>query len=83
MMMAALNVYGARRTEREFPPRGRFLAMGGVRLHFLDEGSDRPVILLHGNGATGEDFRLSGLLDLLAARRYRAIAFDPHCACRL
>ena len=65
----------ARRAEREHPPIGRFLEVDGVRLHYLDRGEGRPVVLLHGNGSMIEDLALSGLLELAAAR-YRVVAFD-------
>lgn len=46
-----------------------------MRLHYIDRGAGRPVVLLHGNGATTEDYAISGVLDL-AARNHRVIAFD-------
>jgi pimeloyl-ACP methyl ester carboxylesterase len=67
-----------RRAEREFPPRGRFVTVNGVRLHFTVHGrDDRPqtVVLLHGNASLGEDFDISGLT-AMAAERYRVIVFD-------
>lgn len=73
--MALANHLAARRAERRHGPRGRFITVGGVRLHYLDEGQGQPVILLHGNGALAEDFRVSGVLGGLA-RRHRVIAFD-------
>ena len=73
--MAAYNVYRARKTEREHPPTGRFVTVNGVRLHYLERGEGSPVVLLHGNVVTAEDFRTSGALDLLA-KRHRVIGFD-------
>jgi pimeloyl-ACP methyl ester carboxylesterase len=72
---AVFNVYQARRVERRNPPRGRFIEVDGVRLHYLDQGEGPPVVLLHGNIVTAEDFAYSGLLDL-AAEHHRVIAFD-------
>ena len=40
-----------------------------------EKGEGPPVVLLHGNVVTAEDFQTSGVLDLLA-RRHRVIAFD-------
>ena len=65
----------ARRAESDHPPRGRFVTAAGVRLHYVEQGSGRPVVFLHGNGSTLEDLLISGVVDQ-AARRYRAIAFD-------
>ena len=73
--MIAYNLYRARAAEREHPPTGRFVTVDGVRLHYIDRGEGPPVVLLHGNVVTAEDFQTSGLLDLLA-RRHRVIAFD-------
>ena len=72
---ALANHAVARRTERRHPPRGRFLEVDGVRLHLTERGSGPAVVLLHGNGATAQDFEASGLVDRLAAH-HRVIAFD-------
>jgi pimeloyl-ACP methyl ester carboxylesterase len=68
----------ARRAEREHPPRGRFVGAGGVRLHYLEAGGGDgtpPVVLIHGNAVTAEDWIASGVFDRVAARR-RVVAFD-------
>ena len=65
----------AHRAERAHPPMGRFLEIDGVRVHYLDHGQGRPVVLLHGNLTMIEELALSGLLDL-ASRHYRVIAID-------
>ena len=74
--LAAWNLHRARQAELRHPPAGRFVTVDGVRLHVLEKGDGRPVVLLHGNGVTAEDFRLSGVFDLAAARQYRVLAFD-------
>src|SRR5439155_17056028 len=74
--MALWNTYRARKVEREHPPRGRFVAVDGTRLHYLEKGGGRPVVFLHGNVVTAEDCGLSGLLDLASERQYHVIAFD-------
>jgi pimeloyl-ACP methyl ester carboxylesterase len=73
--IATLNRHLAKRAERKNPPRGRFLRVGGVRLHYVERGEGDPVVLLHGNGSMIEDFECSGLVDLVA-RDYRVIVFD-------
>ena len=73
--MTAYNIYRARKSEREHPPTGSFVTVDGVRLHYIEKGEGPTVVLLHGNVVTAEDFRTSGVLDLLA-RRHRVIAFD-------
>ncbi len=79
---ALYNAYRARRAEREHPPAGRFLDVDGVRLHYLERGEGQgggegpPVVLIHGNVVTAEDWALSGVLDRVAARGHRVVAFD-------
>jgi pimeloyl-ACP methyl ester carboxylesterase len=76
LAVAALaNIAVARRSERVHPPRGKFVTIEGVRLHYLEGGSGPAVVLLHGNGATAEDWQLSGVIDALA-HKHRVIAFD-------
>lgn len=72
---ALINAALARRAERRNPPRGAFLDVDGVRLHYIERGSGPPVVLLHGNQTMAEDFAISGVFDLLA-QRHRVIAFD-------
>jgi hypothetical protein len=51
------------RAERAFPPKGRFVVVDGVRLHFTVYGRDdaaQTVVLLHGNGTMAEEFDISG-----------------------
>ena len=72
---AVYNTYRARRVERQHPPLGRFVDVDGVRLHYLERGEGPPVVLLHGNVVTAEDWVLSGVLDRVA-ERHRVIAFD-------
>jgi pimeloyl-ACP methyl ester carboxylesterase len=73
--MALANRHLAKKAERENPPAGRFMTVNGVRLHYVDQGSGTPLVLLHGNGSMIQDFQSSGLIDL-AAKKYRVIAFD-------
>lgn len=72
---ALVNHQLARGAERRNPPRGRFLEIDGVRLHYVERGTGEPLVLLHGNGSMIQDFESSGLLDE-AAKTYRVIAFD-------
>lgn len=77
--LALLNNRRAREAERRSPAEGRFIAVGGVRLHYLDRGTGAPIVLLHGNGAMAADFEAAGLIDRLASS-HRVLAFDrPGC----
>src|SRR5207237_6296984 len=53
----------------------RFINIEGVQLHVVEKGQGRPLLLLHGNGSSVEDFTTSGILDMAAAK-YRVLAFD-------
>jgi pimeloyl-ACP methyl ester carboxylesterase len=77
-LMAAAAVVNRRladKAQRDNPPQGRFIDIDGVRLHYVERGSGRPLVLLHGNGSMIQDFESSGLIDL-AAKDYRVIVFD-------
>ncbi len=72
---ALVNRQLAANAEQENPPRGGFLEIDGVRLHYLERGAGDVLVLLHGNGSMIADFETSGLLQL-ASQTYRVIAFD-------
>jgi pimeloyl-ACP methyl ester carboxylesterase len=72
---ALVNRHFAKKAEREHPPKGRFLEIDGVRLHYVERGQGEPLVLLHGNGSMIQDFESSGLIEM-AAQKYRVIAFD-------
>jgi pimeloyl-ACP methyl ester carboxylesterase len=72
---ALLNRWFAQKAEQRNPPKGRFIMVEGVHLHYVERGTGTPLVLLHGNGSMIEDFQSSGLIDL-AAKKYRVIAFD-------
>jgi pimeloyl-ACP methyl ester carboxylesterase len=65
----------AAQAECEYLPRGKFLTVDGVRLHYVEKGNGPPVVFLHGNGAMIEDMLISGVVDH-AASAYRTIVFD-------
>ncbi len=73
--LAVVNTAAARRAERRHPPEGRFIDVDGVRLHYTDRGGGRPVVLIHGNATSGQDFDTSGVAEVLV-RTNRVIIFD-------
>jgi len=78
MALAASAAFVRARTadaERAHPPRGHFITVDGVRLHYTDDGQGPPVVVFHGLGSMVEELALSGLLRE-AAKRHRVIAFD-------
>lgn len=72
---ALFNTWRSRKAEREHPPSGRFVTVDGVRLHYIERGEGTPVVLLHGNIVTAEDYVWSGVFHRLAAN-HRVIAID-------
>jgi pimeloyl-ACP methyl ester carboxylesterase len=73
--MALYNTYRARKEEHDHPPAGRFITVDGVRLHYLEKGEGPPVVLIHGNVVTAQDWVMSGIVDQLA-QHHRVIAID-------
>jgi pimeloyl-ACP methyl ester carboxylesterase len=51
-----------------------FVTAGKTKLHYIERGQGRPVVMIHGNAGDLHDFEL-GTFDLLA-RNYHAIALD-------
>jgi pimeloyl-ACP methyl ester carboxylesterase len=72
---AFLNRQLAKKAQRDNPPVGKFLDVDGVRLHYVERGAGRPLVLFHGNGSMIQDFESSGLIEL-ASKNYRVIVFD-------
>lgn len=73
--MAAIVKYKTKQVEQEHPPHGKFIEVDGVRLHYFDEGSGEPLVLIHGNGTMAEDYKISTVLEH-AAKTHRVITFD-------
>ena len=79
--LAVGNSVLARRAERLRPSTGHLGRLGGVRLHWIDAAPGRaasgpPVVLVHGNLVTLEDWIASGVVDRLQAAGRRVVAFD-------
>ncbi len=53
---------------------GEFVSVAGLRLHYASKGSGRPVVFIHGNPGSYQDYSLTMLGE--TARSYRALAFD-------
>jgi pimeloyl-ACP methyl ester carboxylesterase len=80
-VLAAGSIVGARRIAQAHPPAGRFVEVGGGRLHVVDideraqpSDDDPPVVLLHGASGNLEDMRLA-LADRLK-EHHRVILLD-------
>jgi pimeloyl-ACP methyl ester carboxylesterase len=64
----------ARRVEKAVPPLGRFIEVDGARIHYVDEGSGPPLLLIHGLAGQMRNFTHS-LLDRLKSD-YRVVILD-------
>ena len=74
-VLAVVNHAAARWAERRNPPKGAFLEVDGVRLHYSDRGTGQPVVLIHGNAVTGDDYNTSGVAERLVGT-CRVVIFD-------
>ena len=77
ILTLAFSVWGGMqvaRSLRDFPPIGHFVVVDGTRIHYLEKGTGRPVIMIHGSDGVLQDFAAT-VLDSIA-RTCRAIAFD-------
>jgi pimeloyl-ACP methyl ester carboxylesterase len=74
-VLAVASTIAARRAEHRHPPEGSCITVNGVRLRYSDRGEGRPIVLVHGNAVTGDDWNTSGLADRLL-RKHRVIIFD-------
>jgi cis-3-alkyl-4-acyloxetan-2-one decarboxylase len=62
-----------------YPFASHFLSLDGVRLHYVDEGTGRPLLMVHGNPTWS--FYWRRLIEEFRAR-YRVVAID-HIGCGL
>ena len=72
--LASFSLAMARRIEKAVPPQGGFLDLDGERLHVLDKGVGRPVVLIHGLSGQMGNFTHS-LVGRLCGD-FRVVAFD-------
>lgn len=54
--LVLFTAWTAGQVEKNLPPRGRFIDVDGSRIHYLDEGSGPPVLLIHGLGGQMHNF---------------------------
>ncbi|CAH0120453.1 MULTISPECIES: alpha/beta fold hydrolase [unclassified Paenibacillus] len=78
-ILTGLYVYtrlAVRRAEQQYPPKGQFVTVEGIRLHYLKKGDGKqPVVFLHGGILSAHDF--DRVLDLAAGEgEYEAYSFD-------
>lgn len=66
--------YDASDAETLYPPVGKFVEAGGLRMHYWEAGKGQPVILVHGASGNVRDWTFS--IAPALARSYRVIAID-------
>jgi pimeloyl-ACP methyl ester carboxylesterase len=71
---AVFTARTARQVEKILPPRGRFIDVDGANIHYIDEGSGPPLVLVHGLSGQHGNFTHS-LLGLLR-KNHRVIVLD-------
>ena len=50
--LALFTSHTARRVNAALPPLGRFVEVGGTRIHYLERGEGPALLLIHGLGAS-------------------------------
>ena len=63
----------------DYPFEGRFLDLGGIRMHYLDEGQGPPVVMVHGNPTWSYYYRHL----VLALRGSHRVVVPDHVGCGL
>lgn len=71
--LVAFTYLETKRVQKIVPVDGEFLTIDGTKLHYLDRGEGRPLVLIHGLGGQLRNFHY--LLDRLA-QSHRVIAID-------
>lgn len=70
----------ARDAERLVPPCGNYVTVEGCRIHYLEQGQGRPIVMIHGLGGTLHHMRRPLMEELAktmaAGEEYRLIALD-------
>ncbi|MBY4870122.1 alpha/beta fold hydrolase [Burkholderia sp. Bp9017] len=72
--LALFSGYVASRVTRAFPPEGRFVDIGGDRLHYVEYGSGPPIVFVHGLAGQLRNFAYLPLARL--AQQHRVILVD-------
>lgn len=72
--LALFTGYVARRVTRAFPPEGRFVDVGGDRIHYVEYGNGPPIVFVHGLAGQLRNFAYLPLARL--AQQHRVILMD-------
>jgi pimeloyl-ACP methyl ester carboxylesterase len=72
--LVLFTAWTAHQVEKAVPPRGRFIDVDGARIHYLDEGTGPPLLLVHGLSGQMYNFTVSLLGKL--RHDYRVVILD-------
>lgn len=72
--LVLFTAYTARRVEAALPPLGRFVEVGGARIHYVDRGDGPTLLLIHGLGSNMRTFTHS-VLDRLVGE-FRVVVME-------
>lgn len=61
--------------EERYPPEGTFIELGDNRIHYLQRGSGRDILFIHGNNGSTRDISMSPVFAPLT-ERFRVTAID-------
>lgn len=75
LLLTACSAVRTDRVEARYPPVGAFVETPQGRVHYVERGQGRPIVLVHGASGNLRDMMLSPLF-AAAAGRGRVIAFD-------
>ncbi|MEL7462719.1 MAG: alpha/beta hydrolase [Pseudomonadota bacterium] len=64
----------AKTAEEKYPPLGQFITVDGIRMHYVEEGSGPPLVLIHGANGNVRDWTFSMMGRL--SESFRVIAID-------
>ncbi|WP_097073272.1 alpha/beta fold hydrolase [Ureibacillus xyleni] len=77
LLFVGLYIYNAievKKGEISFSPKGEYVTVNDVKLHYYTEGKGQPIVFLHGAMLSANDYK--DVLKLAAAHGYQAFAFD-------
>lgn len=74
LLGAGYTALAARRAEREYPPLGKYVQASPTRLHYIEAGTGKPIVLLHGAFGASQDYAATLFPGL--APTHHLVAFD-------
>jgi len=72
--LLAFSAFIAGKVEKALPPRGKFVDLGGDRIHYVEQGSGPPIVLVHGLSGNLLNFAYLDMARL--AQSHRVILLD-------